>query len=117
MWQAAHSALLVMGAWMLAEAGILGIIVLKRVEMSVLTWTLVTTGYSLAFAAIVQAVTGVRALGPSTSVVNMTVFAANLIVVLGSFLTASLTLMGARNAIAGARAARRAQPDAATSAV
>lgn len=60
MWQAAHSALLVMGAWMFAQAGVLGVLVLKRLEMTVVTWALIATAYSLAFAAIVQAATGVR---------------------------------------------------------
>jgi hypothetical protein len=100
MWQAAHSALLVMAVWMFAQAAILRILVLKDIETSALSWALILTGYSLAFAATVQAVTGVRALGPSTSVINMSVFVANLIVVLGSVLTASLTFIGARNAMA-----------------
>jgi hypothetical protein len=103
MWQAAHSALLLMAVWMFAQAAILGVIVLKEIETSVLTWALIATGYSLSYAAIVQAITGVRAFGPSASIVNMSVFVSNLIVVLGSFVTASITLMGARNAKAGLR--------------
>ncbi|HEY0670993.1 MAG TPA: hypothetical protein VGD27_01940 [Longimicrobiales bacterium] len=98
MWQAAHAALLLMAVWMLAQAAILGLIVLKEMEMSVLVNALISTGYTLAFAAIVQALTGQRVLGPSPSLVGMAVFVANLVVVLGSVLTASLTLMGARNA-------------------
>jgi hypothetical protein len=100
MWQAAHSALLLMSVWMFAQAAILGLILLKTNELTVLTWGLVATGYSLSFAAVVQAVTGVRGLGPSPSPVHMTVFIANLVVVLGSVLTASITLLGAKNAIA-----------------
>jgi hypothetical protein len=101
-----------MGVWMFAQAAILGLIVLKQHEMTVLTWSLVTTGYSLAFAAVVQALTGVRGLGPSTSPIHMAVFVANLVVVLGSVLTASITLMGARNAAAALRHTTPSRPDA-----
>ena len=107
MWQAAHSALLLMAVWMFAQAAILPLLVLKEVEASVLTWSLTAAGYGLSFAAIVQAMTGVRALGPSTSVVSMSVFCANLIVVLGSFLSASLTVMGAKNAKSRSRPSER----------
>ena len=100
MWQAAHSALLLMGVWMFAEAGVLGVIRLNDTERTVLVWSLITTSYSLAFAAVVQAVTGARSLGPTTSVVGMSVFVANLIVVLGSVLSVSITLLGAKKAIA-----------------
>ena len=117
MWQAAHSALLIIGVWMYAQAGLQGLIILKRVEMLVLTWALIASSYALGYAAIVQAVTGRRALGPSTSVVDMSVFIANLIVVLGSVLAVSLTLLGAKNGIAGVRAVRDGAPDAKPSAV
>ena len=99
MWQAAHAALLLMGVWIFAAAAVLGFIVLKEIETFVLTRALIVAGYSLSFAAIVQAITGVRALGPSTSIVELSVFVANLIVVLASFLSASLTLIGAKNAM------------------
>jgi hypothetical protein len=108
MWQAAHSALLLMGVWLIAEAGVLSVLVLKHHELRALTWALITTGYSLAFAAIVQAITGVRAVSPSASLLNMAVFVANLIVVIGSVLTAALMLIGARNAVRAARAQRAA---------
>ena len=103
MWQAAHSALLLMGVWIFAQAAIIGLIVLKKTEFAVLTWSLVAAGYSLSFAAVVQAATGVRTLGPSDSPIHMAVFLANLVVVLGSVLAASLTLIGAKNAIVTSR--------------
>lgn len=112
MWQAAHSALLIMAVWMFAQAALLRILVLKDSETAALSWALVFTGYSLAFAAIVQAITGVRALSPSTSIVHMSVFIANLLVVLGSVLAAALTLMGARSAIARERHGLDASPTA-----
>ena len=107
MWQAAHSALLLMAVWMFAAAAILGSIRLKETERSFFTWSLTVTGYSLCYAAVVQALTGVRAVGPSTSVVPMSVFVANLMVVLGSVVSASLTLLGAKHAIVEARAVAR----------
>ena len=116
MWQAAHSALLVMGVWILAQAAVIGLIVLKRHELTVLTWSLVAAGYCLAFAAVVQAATGVRALGPSASPIHMTVFFANLVVVLGSVLSASLTLIGARNAVVAGRRRESLSAEASTTA-
>jgi len=98
MWQAAHSSLLLMAIWLYAEAAILELLVLKRLETSVLVWALVLTGYTLSFVAIVQAIIGVRALGPSKSFVEMSVFSGNLMVVLGSVLSTAVTLIGARNA-------------------
>ena len=74
-------------------------IVLKPHELKVLTWSLIAAGYGLSFAAAVQAATGVRTLGPSSSPLHMAVFIANLIVVLGSALAAGLTLIGANNAV------------------
>lgn len=106
MWQAAHNALLLMGLWLFAEAAILGFIVLKPTELLVLTWSMMLTGYSLSLVAVAQAIMGVRALGPSNSPLEFIVFIVNVFVVLGSFLSASLTLMGARNAIVAARNAR-----------
>jgi hypothetical protein len=110
MWQAAHSALLLTGVWFYAQAAALGLLVLKQHELKVLTWSLVAAGYSLSFAAVVQAATGVRTLGPSASAIPMAVFLANLVVVLGTALAASLTLLGAKNAIAAARHAAERQP-------
>lgn len=115
MWQAAHSALLLMGVWMLAQAAILKLIVLKHNELTVVTWSLIATGYSLSFAAVVQALTGVRSLGPSTSVIHMAVFIANLFVVLGSVLSASITLLGAKHALAALRQAHRASTESVNS--
>jgi hypothetical protein len=117
MWQAAHSALLIMGVWMFAQAGILALIRLQRTELLVLTWALIATSYSLGYAAIVQAITGTRALGPSTSLLGMSVFVANLVVVLGSVLVASLTLIGASNALKRARTVRENAASASASTV
>lgn len=114
MWQAAHSALLLMGIWIFAQASILGLIVLKPHESRVLIWSLVAAGYSLSFAAVAQAAIGVRVFGPSTTPLHMAIFIANLVVVLGSVISASLTLLGANNAVAALRTQSQASSDAAS---
>jgi len=109
MWQGAHSALLILGVWLVATAAVLPLLLLEAREAAGLRWSLLTMAYSFMVAVIVQASTGVRALGPDASPLNMLAFAANLLAVLGTFLAAALTAMGAWNAL---RESRRV-PDAA----
>jgi hypothetical protein len=108
MWQAAHSALLILGVWLLATAAVLPILVLPVREARGLMAALLLTGYSFAAAVIIQAVTGVRAISPDVPGVSKIAFVANLLAVLGAFLTASLTLIGALNALRDANDGRMA---------
>ena len=103
MWQGAHAALLLLGVWLLATAAILPLLLLEAREAAGLRWSLLLMAYSFMVAVIVQALTGVRALGPDPSPLNMLAFAANLLAVLGTFLSASLTAMGAWNALRASR--------------
>jgi hypothetical protein len=95
MWQGAHSALLILGVWLLAAAAVLPLLLLEEREATALRRSLLVMAYSFMVAAIVQAVTGVRALGPGLPPLNMLAFSANLLAVLGTFLSASLTALGA----------------------
>ena len=104
MWQAAHSALLLLGVWLLATAAIVPLLILGERESSALVWSMIITGYSFAAAVIIQAITGERAISPDVAPLSRVAFAANLVAVLGAFLSASLTLMGA---LAGLRATRQ----------
>lgn len=99
MWQAAHSALLLLGVWIIATAGIIPLLALAEPEASGLKWSLVVAGYSFMTAVILQALTGVRAFSPEGTVVTKIAFAANLIAVLSSFLAVALTLVGSSNAL------------------
>jgi hypothetical protein len=107
MWQAAHSALLLLGVWLIATAAIMPLLALAQPELSGLKWSLIAAGYSFMTAVILQASTGVRAFGPEGSIVTTIAFAANLAAVLSSFLAAALTLVGASNAL---RASHRRVP-------
>ena len=104
MWQGAHSALLILGVWLLATAAVLPLLLLEQLEATALRWSLLLMAYSFMVAVIVQAVTGVRAFGPDRSPLNMLAFSANLLAVPGTFLAASLTALGAWN---GLRESRR----------
>ena len=99
MWQGAHSALLILGVWLLAAAAVLPLLLLEEREATGLRWSLLLMAYSFMVAVIIQAATGERALGPDRSPLNMIAFAANLLAVLGTFLSASLTALGAWNAL------------------
>jgi uncharacterized membrane protein HdeD (DUF308 family) len=104
MWQAAHSALLMLGIWLIASAAVVPVLVLEPREAKGLVWSLVIAGYSFMTAVIIQAITGVRAVSPDVSPVGRIAFVANLFAVLSSFLAAALIMSGAYN---GLRASRR----------
>ena len=99
MWQGAHSALLTLGVWLLATAAILPLLRLPEREATGLRRSLLIVAYSFTAAVVIQASTGVRAHGPDPSPLNLLAFAANVLAVLGAFLSASLTALGAWNAL------------------
>jgi hypothetical protein len=99
MWQAAHSALLVLGVWIIASAAVLPLLELPKTEAAALKWSLILAGYSFATAVIIQALTGVRAFSPEGGLLTKVAFAANLSAVLSSFLAVALTLIGAANGL------------------
>ena len=99
MWQGAHSALLTLGVWLLATGAVLPLLVLEKRESAALLRSLPVMAYSFASAVIIQAATGIRSISPDIPLVNKVAFAANLIAVLSAFLSASLTLLGAVNAL------------------
>jgi hypothetical protein len=109
MWQAAHSALLILGIWMIATAAVVPLLALREPEASGLRWSLIAAGYSFMTAVTLQAVTGTRAFSPEGGVVQTIAFVANLVAVLSSFLAVGLTLIGALN---GLRETRRSEAEA-----
>ncbi|HYH82032.1 MAG TPA: hypothetical protein VEX86_19655 [Longimicrobium sp.] len=110
MWQGAHSALLILGVWLIATAAVLPLLLLERREAIGLRVSLLLMAYSFMVAVIVQASTGERVFGPGPSPLNMLVFAANILAVLGTFLAASLTALGAWNALRASRTSPAATP-------
>jgi uncharacterized membrane protein HdeD (DUF308 family) len=110
MWQAAHSALLVLGVWLIATAAVLPLLELPRREREGLLLSLTGGAYSFMTAVIIQAATGVRAISPDVSGISLVAFAANLLAVLGTFLAALLTILGAWNALRVSRREPAAKP-------
>jgi hypothetical protein len=103
MWQGAHSALLILGVWLLATAAILPLLLLAEREAAGLRLSLLLMAHCFMVAVIIQASTGTRALGPDPSPLNMLAFVANVLAVLGAFLSASLIALGAWNALRDSR--------------
>lgn len=110
MWQAAHSALLMLGVWLIATAAVLPLLELPRREWEALLLTLTGGAYSFMAAVVIQAATGVRAISPDVSGISLVAFVANLLAVLGTILAASLTVMGAWNALRTSRRAPAVEP-------
>ncbi|HEU0012073.1 MAG TPA: hypothetical protein VFQ45_00230 [Longimicrobium sp.] len=110
MWQGAHSALLILGVWLLAAAAVLPLLVLAERESAALRLSLPLMAYSFMVAVLVQAVTGTRAFGPDASPLNMLAFGANVLAVLGAFLSAALIASGASNALRDSRRVPAASP-------
>jgi hypothetical protein len=109
-WTAAHSALLMLGVWLLASAAVLPLLDLPRREWEALLLSLTGGAYSFMTAVVIQAATGVRAISPDVSGISRVAFAANLLAVLGTFLAASLTILGAWNALHASRRESAAKP-------
>jgi hypothetical protein len=110
-WRATHGALLLAGVWLLATAALLPGLVLPPRQRKALAWSLIATGYAFTSAALIQAVTGVRALAPHGTVSSWVAYLANLATVAAGVLAALLTLLGAKAALT------RQQPPGPTSAV
>ena len=102
-WRAAHNALILAGVWLIAVAAAFPVIVLPRREATALVASLIAAAYAFTTAILIQTVTGERAFGPTDSPALLIAFAANLVAVLGTFLSTGLVLIGARAALKDAR--------------
>ena len=94
-WRAGHSALLLAGAWLLATAAVLPLLVLPARQVAALCWSLVVTAWAFATAIMIQAMTGVRALSPGGTLLNTVAYTANIVTVGAGILAGILTLAGA----------------------
>jgi hypothetical protein len=110
MWQAAHSALLMLGIWLIATAAVLPLLELPRREREALLLSLTGGAYTFMTAVVIQAATGVRAISPDIPGISLVAFAANLLAVLGTILAASLTILGVWNALRASRQEPTAEP-------
>ena len=102
LWHTAHESLILIGILLFAMSSVLPLLTLPKRESTALIWSLLATGYGLMVGLVLQGITGQHAFGPSSNPVLMFAFVANATGMLGSVLTASLTIMGAR---VGSRAA------------
>lgn len=98
LWHTAHEGLIMIGVLMLTLSSVLPALVLERRESVGLVWSLLAMGYGLMTGLVLQGITGTRAFGPTTSPVLMIAFIGNATGMLGSVLSAALTIMGARAA-------------------
>jgi len=98
-WRAAHGALLLAGVWLLATGPALQCLVLPASQRRVLCWSLLGAGYAFATAVLIQAITGVRALSPHSTISSWIAYIANLATVGAGLLAAALTALGARAAL------------------
>jgi len=109
-WQAAHSALLLTGVWLIATAAVLPLLELPRREWKAFLLSLTGGAYSFMTAVLIQAITGVRAISPDVAGIGLVAFAANLLAVLGTIMAASLTILGAWNALRAPRRVPTTEP-------
>jgi hypothetical protein len=96
LWHTAHESLVLIGVLLFAVSSVLPLLTLPKRESTALVWSLLATGYGLMVGLVLQGITGQHAFGPSSNPVLMFAFVANATGMLGSVLTASLTIMGAR---------------------
>jgi hypothetical protein len=96
LWHTAHESLILIGILLFAMSSVLPLLTLPKRESTALVWSLRATGYGLMVGLVLQGITGQHAFGPSNDPVLMFAFIANATGMLGSVLTASLTIMGAR---------------------
>ena len=96
LWHTAHESLVLIGVLLFAVSSVLPLLTLPKRESTAIVWSLLATGYGLMVGLVLQGITGQHAFGPSSNPVLMFAFVANATGMLGSVLTASLTIMGAR---------------------
>jgi hypothetical protein len=104
LWHTAHETLILMGLLLMAVSSVLPVLVLGEREARALPPALLAMGYGFAVALVVQAVTGVHVFEPRAEPLPLIGFAGNVVGVLGSLMSALLTLAGLRAARAAAAA-------------
>ncbi len=98
-WRSAQLAMLATGIWVLATASISSLLLLEKREAAGLFLSLLAAGYGFMLAGSIEAINGVRAIGPFGPASNLVAFAGNVIGLFGASLAVLLTLMGARAAL------------------
>ncbi len=99
LWHTAHEGLIMMGMLLLVMSSVFPLLALERREASGLVGSLLAVGYGFMTGLVLSAAVGRQAFGPSRSPVMMTAFIGNAIGILGSFVAASLVVIGARAAL------------------
>jgi hypothetical protein len=112
LWRTAHEELILVSVLLFAVASALPSLALEPRELKGLVWSLLATAYGFMIGLPLQAIVGERAFSPSRSPMLMVGFVGNAIGILGSMLAAALTVVGARAALAAARARADASVDA-----
>ncbi len=104
LWHTAHEALIMIGVWTLATAALFPSLTLGKREQLGLVWSSLATGYGLMVGVITNAIIGVQVFEPVASApVTYVSFTGTAVGILGSMLTAILTIQGARASMKAAR--------------
>jgi hypothetical protein len=98
-WRIAHFSLVVGGMWLMVVAAVVPLLVLGARGLTVLVYSVVTSGYGFTVALVVAAIGGVRGLeagGPSLNVVS---FVANMIAAVASLVWVVTSIVGTLRAL------------------
>lgn len=95
-WHTAHEGLIMMGIWMLVMSSVLPLLGLARREMTVLYASLLGMGYGFAVALVLGGIAGETPFTPGPTLLAFIAFLFAVVGILGSVLSAALTIMGAR---------------------
>ena len=101
-WHTAHEALILVGVWLWAASAILPQLVLDGPKTRAYFWAHLGLCYGFSVALILGAAGGFLAFEPSSEPLRLAAFIAAVIGILGATTGASLALLGARAAAAGA---------------
>lgn len=93
-WRAAHATVTLAGMLMLVVGLLEGFANLSSTSQSVLRAAFIVSGYSFAFALIIGAITGRRALWPTASALDMLLFAGHFLGAVGAVVGMGLLLSG-----------------------
>jgi hypothetical protein len=98
-WRLAHFSLVVGGMWLMVVAAVCDLLALRRREIGILVYSLVTSGYGFTVASVVGASAGVRGLEARGPMINILAFGSNLIASVGALVWAVIMIVGTVRAL------------------
>jgi hypothetical protein len=104
-WESVHTTLMIAGVWLVATGGAAEVLVLAAREARGLVWSQIGGSWALVAVLSLRVMTGVSGFSPEGPLANWVAFLLNLVVMIGMFFTAFLTISGAQNHLRGTGAA------------